>query len=384
MPHADARPVPTWIITVSTSRTVAEDRSGPVLRAALEAGGHPVAGTTLVADDPDAIGQALDAALGLAEAVVLTGGTGVSARDCTPSVVRERLDRELPGFGELFRMLSFQDVGSAAMLSTAVGGIARGRAVFALPGSPRACQLAMERLIVPELAHLLHEVGKEAPLPPKVKPVRRHGDDAPTEALTPASPLAPPQEGLVVRPIAEARAESDTPPDVPANTWLAGLEALSGTVERGRPTELPDRFGRMAAVRDVLSTAGDVATVRLPQGDYLAFGFPDLTRASSKVLLVRDVEPYGEIVALHRWPARVGVCPEGDGLVASADLDPAGVVEELTGSTTPVQGMLLAVEKSAVWLVANRRARRFDGRRLGEELPVVTALGSLVLDWSQR
>jgi molybdenum cofactor biosynthesis protein B len=169
-PHAHGvGSVRVHVVTVSTSRTDATDLSGPLLRELVSEGGHQVAGHTLVADDPAAIGAALDALLAdlTVGAVVLTGGTGVSARDCTPVVVRARLDRELPGFGELFRMLSWQEVGAAAMLSTAVGGIAAGRPVFALPGSPKACRLAMEKLILPELAHLVAEVSKEAPLPTK-------------------------------------------------------------------------------------------------------------------------------------------------------------------------------------------------------------------------
>lgn len=169
MPHAAPfRPVAIAVITVSTSRSAGTDRSGPVLREMATTAGHGVTGPILVPDDPARIDSALRDALGndAIEVVVLTGGTGISARDCTPAVVLPHLDRVLPGFGELFRMLSFQEVGSAAMLSTAIGGIARGKPVFALPGSPKACRLAMERLILPELGHLLGEIAKETPLRP--------------------------------------------------------------------------------------------------------------------------------------------------------------------------------------------------------------------------
>ena len=141
------RNVRVHVVTVSTSRTDADDRSGPLLRELTTEHGHTVAGHSLVADDPGAIGALLDRLLddvGV-EAIVLTGGTGISARDCTPRVVRERLDRELPGFGELFRMLSYAEIDAAAFLSDAVGGIARGRPVFALPGSPKACKLGIDR-----------------------------------------------------------------------------------------------------------------------------------------------------------------------------------------------------------------------------------------------
>ena len=97
------------------------------------------------------------------DAVILTGGTGVAPRDVTPEAVEPLLDRVVPGFGELFRMLSYQDIGSAAMLSRALAGLVRGRVVFALPGSRGAVELAMERLVLPEIGHLLGEARKIRP-----------------------------------------------------------------------------------------------------------------------------------------------------------------------------------------------------------------------------
>jgi molybdenum cofactor biosynthesis protein B len=115
-----------------------------------------------VKDDAAAIGAALDAALasGACSAVLLTGGTGVAPRDVTPEAVGPRLERALPGFGELFRSLSFAEIGAAAMASRALAGVARGKPVFALPGSRAAIRLALERLILPELGHLVAEAGK--------------------------------------------------------------------------------------------------------------------------------------------------------------------------------------------------------------------------------
>ncbi len=113
-------------------------------------------------DDPAALEPALDELLGRADvdAVVTTGGTGVGRRDATVGVVERRLDVPLPGFGELFRMLSWEQVGSGAMLSRAVGGLAPGKAVFSMPGSPAAVELGVARLILPELPHLLRELRK--------------------------------------------------------------------------------------------------------------------------------------------------------------------------------------------------------------------------------
>jgi molybdenum cofactor biosynthesis protein B len=98
---------------------------------------------------------------GPAQAVILNGGTGIAPRDSTPEVVTPLLERELPGFGELFRQLSFQEIGAAAMLSRALAGVAHGKLIFALPGSETACRLALEQLILPELGHLVGEMRKE-------------------------------------------------------------------------------------------------------------------------------------------------------------------------------------------------------------------------------
>lgn len=154
--------VPTQVITVSDTRTRATDSGGALVAELLEAAGHSVSGRTLVADDPNAIVGALRDALASEDvgAVVLTGGTGVAPRDVTPESVEPLLERIVPGFGELFRSLSYAEIGSAALLSRALAGIASGKVVFVIPGSRGAVQLAMERLILPELGHLAAEAVK--------------------------------------------------------------------------------------------------------------------------------------------------------------------------------------------------------------------------------
>jgi len=154
--------VPTWIVTVSDTRTLETDSGGRRVEELLGGAGHAVLGREIVKDEPTAIADALRAALAREDvrAVVLTGGTGVAPRDVTPDAVEPLLDRVVPGFGELFRMLSFQEIGSAALLSRALCGIAAGRVVFVLPGSRGAVQLALERLVLPELGHLAAEAQK--------------------------------------------------------------------------------------------------------------------------------------------------------------------------------------------------------------------------------
>ncbi len=150
------------VITVSDTRTLDDDTGGALVVRLLEEAGHRVAGREIVPDDVDAIRSALEGLLARPEtrAVVLTGGTGVAPRDVTPEAITPLLDRALPGFGELFRMLSFEEIGPAAMLSRATAGLIGERVVFALPGSRGALRTALEKLILPELGHLVGEGGK--------------------------------------------------------------------------------------------------------------------------------------------------------------------------------------------------------------------------------
>jgi molybdopterin adenylyltransferase len=160
--RAALRSVPTWVITVSDTRSLQSDSGGARVIALLEDAGHAAAGREIVPDDAGAIRAALERALAREEvsAVVLTGGTGIAPRDVTPDAIEPLLERVIPGFGELFRALSFREIGSAAMLSRALAGIAAGRPVFALPGSRGAIELAMQSLVIPELGHLAAEARK--------------------------------------------------------------------------------------------------------------------------------------------------------------------------------------------------------------------------------
>lgn len=152
------------ILTMSDSRTAETDSSGQFIREAVTAAGHRVVRYAIVKDDPVQIKPELLAALADPQvAVVVTnGGTGVSLRDNAYETIVSLLDKRLDGFGELFRMLSYAEIGAAAMLSRAVGGIAQGKAVFSLPGSTKAVKLGMEKLILPQAGHLYFELQKQA------------------------------------------------------------------------------------------------------------------------------------------------------------------------------------------------------------------------------
>jgi molybdopterin adenylyltransferase len=151
------------VVTASDSRGEAQDTSGAFLRQAATAAGHPVVTYRVVKDEPDAIRAALAEALAAgAQAILVNGGTGISARDRTYEAVASVLEKRLDGFGELFRMLSYSEIGSAAMMSRAVAGVWRRCAVFSMPGSTAAVRLAWDKLIAPELAHLVREIDKHA------------------------------------------------------------------------------------------------------------------------------------------------------------------------------------------------------------------------------
>jgi molybdopterin adenylyltransferase len=153
------------VITMSDSRSVETDTSGRFIQDAVAAAGHRTARYTLIKDDPQKITAELDAALAdpSVAIIVTNGGTGISLRDNAYETIVARLDKRLDGFGELFRMLSYAEIGAAAMLSRAIGGVVGRKVVFSLPGSTKAVRLGMEKLILPQAGHLYFELQKHAP-----------------------------------------------------------------------------------------------------------------------------------------------------------------------------------------------------------------------------
>jgi len=141
------------VLTASDTRTPENDSSGQLIRQLLEGARHQVSFYQVIPDDADRIAAAILENLAQLDAVIVNGGTGVAPRDVSADVVRKLIDKDLPGFGELFRMLSYNEIGSAAFLSRAVAGVRNGKFIVALPGSTGGCRLAMEKLILPELGH---------------------------------------------------------------------------------------------------------------------------------------------------------------------------------------------------------------------------------------
>jgi molybdenum cofactor biosynthesis protein B len=147
------------VLTISDTRTLDTDTGGGTVVSLLEAHGHQIVARGLVRDEPSAVQRWVQAqrARDEVEAIFTTGGTGIARRDHTFEAITTMLDKPIPGFGELFRILSYQEIGPAAMLSRACAGVSQCRIVIALPGSVNAVRLAMEKLVLPELGHMVRE-----------------------------------------------------------------------------------------------------------------------------------------------------------------------------------------------------------------------------------
>ena len=161
--HREApREVSGHVVTVSDTRTLDTDASGRLIVELLESAGHRVHGRTLLRDEPADVRQAVAEVSGTpgVDVVITTGGTGITARDGTYEAVHGLLTKQLPGFGELFRSLSYQQIGAAAMLSRATAGLVGRTVVIVLPGSQHAVRLALEELVLPEIGHLVHEARR--------------------------------------------------------------------------------------------------------------------------------------------------------------------------------------------------------------------------------
>ena len=157
-PHA----VRCYVLTVSDTRTEETDSSGRAIVELLTSAGHEVVGRSIVKDDPNLVRGTIERQLASpdVQVIITTGGTGITSRDSTYESVSGLFEKRLDGFGELFRMLSYEQVGSAAMMSRACAGLVAGRIVVSLPGSEAAVRLAMERLVIPELAHLVQQASR--------------------------------------------------------------------------------------------------------------------------------------------------------------------------------------------------------------------------------
>ena len=379
------------VVVVSSSRTESTDRSGKLVAELLTRAGHAIGSRVVVDDDIVAIREAVGSlAAADAAVVVLTGGTGSTGRAVTPEALEPLLAPRLDGFGEAFRWLSFQEIGPAALLSRACAGLVGRTVVFAIPGSTKACQLAVEQLIAPELNHLVHlaRTDREREDAPWT------GEDVSTVPFTPNVPPArtgvPPEQESRGRGRVALTAEPDAAPPTQGASdsgWQRIVRLWGGTVHHDLREPLPDAIERLAPVVDVLNRAGQSACLELSDGRrYSLWGFPDLVRPNAKVLAIRAGGPIAQVLALHRWPSETGTCVDGDpGHTPSRSSDPLAVSERLTGRRpTGEVGPLFAVGADVVWFERGHGLIRWDGRRERDDGTPRQVLASLVLDWSQR
>lgn len=162
VPHPDSTPINAScaVITISDTRTTQNDRSGQLIQEFLTEAGHHILIYQILPDEPSQISTLLQelGANSELEAIIFNGGTGIAPRDTTYEAISQLLEKTLPGFGEIFRFLSYQEIGSRAIASRAIAGIYRQKLVFLLPGSSNAVKLALEKLILPELSHLIKQL----------------------------------------------------------------------------------------------------------------------------------------------------------------------------------------------------------------------------------
>lgn len=383
----DAATVEVHVIVASSTRGPGDDVSGTVVAERLGAAGHAIGSRVVVDDDVARLREQVKRLVSQgAVAVVITGGTGLSPRDVTPEAVEPLFVRRIDGFGELFRALSFAQIGPDALLSRATAGIVGRTAVFAIPGSPAACRLAVDRLIGPVLGHLVGQLAKPEP------PPRPPGEVTEEVELEPVPPPSGADQPPAARALGRAgvavthRDEEATAPRADEGPWQRRLRELGGTVVRGEREPFPEEVERFAPLVDLLVTAGDVAVMALPDGRrYSLWGFPDLRRANAKVLALGPGAPICELIPLHRAGAGVAV-EDPSGLVAARATPVAALAEQAVGRPPPraEDAALFAVAGDAVFVERDGKVFRWDGHK---ETPLGTpkqALASLALEWSRR
>jgi molybdenum cofactor biosynthesis protein B len=384
--HGDAGRVEVHVLVASSTRGPGDDGSGVVVGERLAAAGHTVGSREVVDDDVQQLREHVKrlVARGVA-AIVITGGTGLSPRDVTPEAVEPLFSRRLEGFGELFRSLSFAEIGPDAMLSRATAGVVGRTAVFAIPGSPAACVLAVDRLIAPTLGHLVGQLEKPEP------PPRMPGEVTEEVELEPVAPNPGAEQPPSARTIGRAgvavkhKEEDAKAPVGEEGPWQRRIRELGGTIHRGEHEPFPEEVERLAPLVDLLVTAGDVAVLELSHGRrYSLWGFPDLRRSGSKVLALGPGWPLCELVPLHR--TGTGVSIDGPtGLVTGRSASVAATAELLVGRAPPSpEGAVFAVTGDTLFVERDGKVYSWDGHKEHALGTPKQALASLALEWSRR
>jgi molybdopterin biosynthesis enzyme MoaB len=355
---------------------VAVAGDGEAVTEQLAAAGHTVSGPEQ--RDPDALADAIRNAPG-ADVVVIVGGAG--ARGPVPEVLAELSGRALPGYGERVRREGEAVLGIGAIGLRAEAAMVGEVLVAGVPAHPELGREVVRSVLLPFLGVL----DAEAPhAGPAADPPTPEAPAPPVKAA--ATPTRGLSLGLSQPAVADAPAD-DEETAAPTRGWLAAVQALEGEVHIGRREELPEPIEKLAPVVNVLHTAGEVGTLRLPSGRrYGLYGWPDLRRPGAKVIAVSWGDPLAEIVVLHRHPHPVGTTIEGDlGLLPSATSGVADAAERATGrAPDDLSGTLFALESDTVWILRGRRVFKWDGRRERDDGNPKQALASLTLRWSNH
>ena len=422
MSEQDGVQVHVLVVTATPGRR--DDGTQQAIAAALATGGHTIADVADVAADIEQIQQAVRTiAANDAQALLVVGGTTPFEGLVTPHALEPLLSPRFAGFNNVFQPLWHARAGSQAVWVDIAAGLVGRTAVFALPPSDEAIDLALRELIAPQLTAavgvgVLHGGGVPAPAPAATvsydlgpDPVTQEAvfedvagepvdeEEAPAVRGEEEPPPLPPPSGSLGRlgrgglsfAVNSTQSEEPPPPsDDPAlarTGWLRAVRELEGTVHLDKREDLPQPVEKLAPFLDVLHNAGETGVLKLPSGvTYSVWGYPDLRRASSKVLAVGWGRPLVELIALHRYPVQTGTCLEqAHGLLPNATADLAETAEAITG-TPPrnTDGSLFAVEGDAVWIARGRSIVRWDGRKESDMGSAKQALATLALAWSAR
>jgi molybdopterin adenylyltransferase len=414
----EAGPYGIAILVVSSAAD--PESAGRTAATRFEEAGQRVVDTRTIQGDRAAIQTAVrNAASDIdVRVVVVVGGAGLAPGDVAPEAVEALLSRTIPGFGELFRLVSYRDAGTAAQFTRATAGLVGPAVVFVVPDHEDDVAVAIEELILPEIDGFVActRQGDTVPTPNPAAALAAAGgaqvpdvdgvQDAEIEDVEPADaggeegedgPSLPPPAprwrlGARGAQVEAAPMTAEAPNDaegeaLPDKGWKRMVYDLEAEVVRGKAPDIPFHLEDLAPVMDVLHQAGEVARLKLPGGNMpTLYGYPDLQRPGSKVLMVGWGEPHGEVLALHRYPTQVGTCiEEARGLMPGRSADVAQVSEAITGRVPPdPTGELYAVDHDAVYIQRGKWVYRWDGHRERKEGNPNQALATLLMSWHQR
>lgn len=323
----------------------------------VEASPHALLGVHLLDDDEPAVRGQLSALAADAhvDAVVVVG--------IAPEPYQSAFDTTLPGFAELARALRFPAVGARAALLSPLAGTWGRLVVFFVPED--GAGPILEALVMPLLPEVVEGPGLPVDGPRTGEDVHAVGEVTAATVEAPQGPQAP-------------------PPPEGEGPWQRAVRELGGSIVKGGWVEPPEALAKLAPVTSVFDAAGERAWLQIEDGPRLAlYGYPDLRRPTSKVLAVGEGGP-AEVVALHRWPHRVGTPGELGPVNTSGD-DLETLTERVTGYPwREAAGTLFALDTDTVWLRQGGRVVRWDGRRAHDDGTPNQVLASLVLRWSQR